>query len=58
MRWVKEQEKFQFVEKVDILRRMKLKKIKAGDRIANQTDTIDSFYLVVKGKVGVLYSEQ
>lgn len=37
---------------------MKLKKFKAGERIAAQSDTIDAYHLIVKGKVGVFYPDQ
>ena len=36
---------------------MKLKKFKAGERIAAQSDTIDAYHLIVKGKIGVFYPD-
>ena len=46
---------FTFSEKVEMLKFCKLKKVSAGQRFFPGSDRIDSFNLVLKGKVGIFY---
>jgi len=47
MRWVREYKAFQLVDKVELLKKFKLKTVKAGDRFDSPTDTLDTYYLIV-----------
>jgi hypothetical protein len=47
MRWVREYKAFQLVDKVELLKKFKLKTVKAGDRLDSPSDTLDTYYLIV-----------
>jgi hypothetical protein len=47
MRWVREYKAFQFIDKVELLKKFKLKNFKAGDRLDSPSDTLDTYYLIV-----------
>jgi len=46
---------FSFAERVEMLKFLKLKKVSAGQRFFPGSDCIDSFNLLLKGKVGIFY---
>ena len=48
---------FSFSDKVELIKCLKIKKVTAGTRFFGNTDRIDSFNLLMKGKVGVFYPE-
>ena len=48
---------FAFSEKIEMLKFLKLKKINAGQRFFPGSDRVDSFNLVLKGKVGIFYPD-
>jgi len=47
IRWVREYKAFQLVDKVELLKKFKLKTVKAGDRLDSPSDTLDTYYLIV-----------
>jgi len=48
---------FSFAEKVELLKCFKVRKINAGTRFFAGTDNIDSFNLLMRGKIGVFYPD-
>jgi len=48
---------FSFLEKIEMLKFAKLKKMHVGQRFFPGSDRIDSFNLILKGKVGIFYPE-
>lgn len=57
MEWVKKLKKFEFADKVDLLKCLTLQKYEAGHRIERHSDNIDSYHLILKGKVGIFFPE-
>lgn len=55
--FMKQLKHFTFHEKVELLKLFKLKKISAGSRFFVDSDRIDSFNLILKGKVGIFYPD-
>ena len=55
--FMKQLKHFTFSEKVELLKLFKLKKINAGSRFFTDSDRIDCFNLILKGKVGIFYPD-
>jgi hypothetical protein len=49
IRWVREYKAFQLIDKVELLKKFKLRNVKAGDRFDPSSDTLDTYYLIVSG---------
>lgn len=57
MKWVQGLKKFEFADKVDLLKCLTLQKYEAGNRLEGYSDNIDSYHLILKGKVGIFYPD-
>ncbi len=55
--FVKSLKHFTFSEKVELLKCFKVRKVNAGTRFFAGSDKIDSFNLLMRGKIGVLYPD-
>lgn len=49
--------KFEFIDKLEILKAFKIKEYKAGDRLNRHQEAIQQFNVVLKGKIGILYPD-
>lgn len=56
-RFYKTLDHFSETDMLDLLRCFELKKVRPGFRFFEPEDTLDSFVLILKGKVGIFYPE-
>jgi hypothetical protein len=49
---------FSHQDKVELLRLLKIKRLSPGQRFFAGIDQIDSFNLLMKGKIGIYYPER
>lgn len=56
-RFSKRMENFLQSDKYDLLRSIKLLDVKPGHRFYQQTDSINKFYIILKGTIGIFYPD-
>ena len=57
LKFIKALQNYNRQEKLDLLQKFKLRKVIAGTRIGHSSSMIDTYSLVISGKVGIFYPD-
>jgi len=56
MRWMENLNHFTLNEKLEIMRQFRIKKLNPGQRVfTHPSENLDSFNIILKGKIGIFY---